>query len=960
MRRSVVLPVALLATLVTLFSTSSIAVSQQTSTQPVRQSATSSLAECAASKGALDVLMLVDESTSLKGYRDRPGTDVDGRRVDALKAANTTLAGIADRTAMSQKPVRVSVAMIGFGNRNDEVLGWTDLSGNNLGQVIDAGELFRSRNTQDDTDYATAFIDARAMLQRLPGYEQGERCTAMLWFTDGEYSIDILDGKRRPYSDIPATSGGVADLIKAGQGAICDSGGLLDGFHLAGTKIFAVALTGQAMSPEARSFLKNTATGEDCGAALPPGAAEPGAYFEADRVADLLAPFFDIVSQVASGTPLPDIANAPVCPSTPCATGRRTFQVDKGIMSFNLLAVTTAPGISLVITSPESQSETLKIPTNEPRGADKPLGSASISWTWLAPDSVVVEADLPSESGPWNGEWSVTFVDEDGTHPGATANAEIYVFGDIEPVLDASEFRSGELKEFTVALKHGAGTPVDESLFAEVSVSAVVTDPASGQRWNIELSDPDDNGIRTGRWEAPAPDFPAAVNLTATSQITTESGLGLTPVVRSRSVQVLPPSSYPTITPTSVVFPKVVGTKTVGTDLKVRGGEITGGCVWLEGEPSTKTKPDSVSSVTVSAEAIGNSPSTCLAVGRSAEATIPLTLIVDEQSNGAASGSLKIAMKTDRNPDVVYSTIEWRVPLEKSVDSGTKWLVFFLLMAIGVLLPLVVMWVINAVTGRFAAPGGLRLGHVPARISSSGVITRRETGTPIDLDASDFIVLTGQSPVAGFSARGLQLKRKLSVNPFVPPRGEVRSDGAGMGALLPVSSGSSFSVASVPFGLAGVVVVRISRDAVAKAEGLSSRGDVASDPEPSQKRKRQSDLDVDLFVFVPATNLRGYVDLVSKRSRQISDLIDTVLSQNPVSQSSGSSSKRATPQAAGSSAGPASAPPSSPPRGVSAPGTSSTGRSATPPVAPDGGSPPAGPAAPPAAGGGDRPPPRHS
>jgi hypothetical protein len=962
--------------------------SQQSPQSTARQTATSSLAECAASNHNLDVLMLVDESSSLKGgYRDSNGrevvgTDVDGRRVDALKAAATTLAGIVDRTISAANPVKVNVAMIGFGKSNDEVLGWTDLSGLNLNQVLAAGESFRSRNTQDDTDYATAFIDARSMLQRLPGYDEGKRCTAILWFTDGEYSIDVLDGQRRPYSDLPATRANRDKLIGDGQGAICNAGGLLDGFHSAGTKIFAIALTGQAMSQEARSVLRNTATGTNCGSPLAANSAEPGDYFEADRVGDLLVPFFDVVSQVASGTSLPGISSAPVCPSTPCATGQRTFQVDKGIMSFNLLAVTTSPGIALVLTSPESTTQSLKIPTNEPKDTGKSLGSASISWTRLAPDSVVVEAKLPSESGPWNGLWTVTFVDEDGTHPGATANAEIYVFGDIAPVLEATEFRSGEVKEFTVALKHGEGSPVDESLFADVDVIASITDPATGTRWNIDLSEPDDNGVRIGMWEAPVKDFPAAVNLSATVQIETSSGLALTPVVRSQSVQILPPSSYPTVTPSNVVFPKVVGTKKVTTDLTVIGGEISGGCVWFEGDPITKTKPDSVGRVVVSSETMGTTQESCLKVESSETKQVPLALVADKQSNGAASGTMKIAMMSGESPDIVYSTIEWRAPLEKSVDGGTKWLVFFLLMAIGILLPLALMWIINAITGRFDPPGRLRAGQILATISPSGAITRRGTADAIELVGADFQVLTGESRTAGFAARGLEFRRKLSLNPFVSPHGEVLSGGAGVGALLPVSIGSSFDNAAVPFGLSGVIVVRITKEAIAKSEASGPRHEQPQ-TDSNLKKARSGDLDIDMFVFVPATNLRGYVDLVSKRSRQISGIVDGVVAQLPVAKPAPTKLGTDAPTSVGvdrsSTAPPAGvstvgrppvggAPPlgtaagGAPPPGVSSGGAPPRGTAAGG-VPPAGGSnqpqPPSGPP-PPRTGGDGPPPPRHS
>jgi hypothetical protein len=275
-------------------------------------------------------------------------------------------------------------------------------------------------------------------------------------------------------------------------------------------------------------------------------------------------------------------------------------------------------------------------------------------------------------------------------------------------------------------------------------------------------------------------------------------------------------------------------------------------------------------------------------------------------------------------------------------------------MAIGILLPLIVMWVINAVTGRFDPPGKLRVGQIAATISPSGLISRRGDAAPIELQGTDFQLLSGESRSSGFTARGLEINRKLSVNPFVSPRGEVRSGGAGVGALIPVSAGSSFEVAALPFGLAGVIVVRITKDAIAKSEALAARQERAQD-DSGAKKARSGNLEVDLFVFVPATNLRGYLDLVAKRSRQISDLVDAVIAQVPVAKSAPVDGKSSVSGRAGSSAGSDTPPPGvssgsggtaggAPPPGVSS-GSGGTAGGAPPPgvsSGTSGGAPPSG------------------
>lgn len=72
------------------------------------------------------------------------------------------------------------------------------------------------------------------------------------------------------------------------------------------------------------------------------------------------------------------------------------------------------------------------------------------------------------------------------------------------------------------------------------------------------------------------------MNVRVTARVRTESGQTLTPVTRSVAVEVRPPQDYPTVTPTEVRFDTVTGVETEEVVLRVRGGEASGGCVWVE------------------------------------------------------------------------------------------------------------------------------------------------------------------------------------------------------------------------------------------------------------------------------------------------------------------------------------------------------------------------------------------
>ena len=233
----------------------------------------------------------------------------------------------------------------------------------------------------------------------------------------------------------------------------------------------------------------------------------PGAYIGAGDVDKLIDGFFGIIGAVRGGTALAGADGIPVCPNDPCESGTHRFTIDPGISSFNLLALTSAPGIVVQITSPEPGAPPVVIAGDTPRGQST-IGSASISWTWIASDAALIDVSFPVDQGPWNGSWSLTFIDPTGQSPNAVASAEFFIFGDIEPYIEPVEFRAGEPTEVKVGVRHRAGSPVNESIFAEVALEAVVVNPTDGTREAIDLGPPDDDGVRSGTWEAPLPISP--------------------------------------------------------------------------------------------------------------------------------------------------------------------------------------------------------------------------------------------------------------------------------------------------------------------------------------------------------------------------------------------------------------------------------------------------------------------
>lgn len=845
--------------------------------------AISDLADCAARTGKLSVVFLVDESASLQR------TDPDNRRVDAIQTALYGLADVADRTSGTEQPISVDVAMLGFGVSTTTVVDWAPLDGNRLGDFLATSRQFADRNQDIDTDYAAAVLGARDALAPRVTPDAAPTCTAVLWFTDGEYDIEArATGESKSYApDIQLTGPEAAvELENAGKSLLCQDGGVIDGLRANGTEVFAIALSAD-ISPENQDFLRAVAEGSAgnsrCGWVRPPGSSPVGTFLSTDDVGQLIARFFDLVNRLAGGTPLPTQDELVVCSLDPCDSGSQRFAVDPGITSFNVLALTSASGIDVELQSAEPGSAPLSMSADTQSG-DQPLGSATVHWTWVSADGLLVDVDLPSDSGPWNGDWTATFIDRTGDAPNAVANARIFVFGDIEPFIEADTFRAGEAQEFRVGVKHREGTPVNEDVFQSVDIDAVVVDPSTGNRERIPLSEPDENGLRTGVWTAPSPNFPSFVNLSATARIITESGQSLTPVTRTVPVNVLPPSSYPTVEPSELRFGTITGTDPKVLELRVRGGDESGGCVWVD-NAEVGQSPDDAKTVNVEFDPAAASADSCLHVAAGQAATLAVKVAPTSPANGVTAGDLSITLVSDNNPDVLRTSVAWSAQLEKPLDAAKAAWVTAVLLLVGFLLPLLLMWLLNWVTARFDPPGELRMARIPVLVTSSGNVSRRDSPSPgVAVQVADFVGIDGSSKTRSFSVRGLDFRSRVPKWPVSAPYGEVQSEGCAVGSLPPPAVGRQEDTAPVPFGLAGTAIVlipdKVLDDAVGSSREVAAAGStrlgIAADGGAKGGTGTRADLAIDLVLFARATNLAGYAKHFDGHRTEIAAVVDAL------------------------------------------------------------------------------------
>lgn len=848
------------------------------------------LASCSARTGKLSVVVLVDESESLRR------TDPDNQRVSGVQAALQGLAGAADRAAGTENPITIDVLMLGFGVGTTPLGEWTPLDGGTLPGLVDEAANLASRNDGLDTDYAAAMLGAQAELARRTGEsDEQSPCTAILWFTDGEYDIEARNtGEKKPYApDISLNGAAAAEALEVeGRRQLCEPGGIVDSLRSNGTKVFAIALSPE-ISAEDQDFLSAVAEGQagdtTCGAPLPADAPPPGAYLGTDEVSQLVSQFFDLVNAVAGGTRLPESEPLEVCDGSACASGTKTFIVDPGILSFNLLAVASAPGIEVELSSSELDSEPIRLTADDPSGTAE-LGSADTRWTWVAADSVLADVTLPDADGPSHGEWSVTFIDRTGESANAVADASIYVFGDIEPYLEPVAFRAGEEISFDVGVRHREGTPVNEDLFREVEVEAAVIDPGDGLREPIELSAPDGDGLRRGAWEAPAPAFPSVVNVSVTASVVTESGQALAPATRTFPIEVLPPASYPSITPTDLQLGTITGTDPVEGEITVTGGESSAGCVWLESS-NVELAPEDAGAVAVSVEPDAGDADSCLRVAAGETKTLRVIVSPESSANGTTSGALGLSLTSETNPDVLRIDIPWRAGLQKPLDPTKKFWVFVGLMAFGLIVPFVLMWLVNWFTAKFDDPGELRVARLKVKVTANGDVWRiDQPRAGLAVEPSDFTGIDGGSKRREFEVLEVLFRSHVSVWPLKAPTGKARRPGFAVGSFAPPATGRAIGAAPVPFGLAGTGVVLVPLEvldralqpesatlSLSKPAGPSGVRALPDDvPAPSLTDRPRPDLDIEVWVFARALDLGRYTTHFDSHRSAVAAVITTL------------------------------------------------------------------------------------
>ena len=711
------------ATAATSTAATSTAVTSTAATASTATTPVDDLGACMASRRRGSVLILLDQSGSLRD------TDPGDTRVPAARYLVQRLAALADRGIA----VRVSVGGFAGGATTSP---FQQLGGAGTGAVLDRVTQVGSVDNGFETDYWSALETASTALrseQRTQTTDGVAPCSALLLFTDGQYDLGVrsTDSQRTNYGLTKPYAPGVeltsksrtADAVRLGEASICRAGGVVDQLRSSDVRLFALGL-GSPNSSTDFSTLQRIATGRSSDGACGK-VAEPAGDFRPASDVDALLFGFDALGDPTNPALAP--VETGVCQRSVCPRSHASFQLDGSIRRIHLLGTADLDDYTAYLTSPSGGAPTALTRQDSPLEFRR--GAVTGRVTWLSDRTFALDATIPADGSGWTGQWSLAFVDPTGTHPDAVARTQLTIYGDLAPALAGGTqpaLRLGERQQLDWVVQRTDGSPVDpRQLPRHTSLDVDLVRDGSGATTLARGLTPS-----SGRFTTPVTVDPSGgvtgARLRVTLHVTTNGGTRLADTVRESPVTLTPPASYPSVA-TALDFPTTDGTAPVTSGVDVRGP----GCVWLDSAQTTVTgQPDGITGTTVSSPHTDHA--SCLALLDGQEATLPVTLAVTGRGAGASTEQLTVLGVPTAGTRTARYVVAAQAPVIRSVDAGRRLGALIAALALGLAIPLLLWFAVRFRGARFRI-GHLQWADVTVSVDAGGKVTRSAGGALLSI-----------------------------------------------------------------------------------------------------------------------------------------------------------------------------------------------------------------------------------
>lgn len=712
----------------------------------------SDFSACIRGGGQADLLLLVDESSSLLG------NDPGQARVSSASYFVERLAKSAAEDGLD-----IDIRLDVFAHSTEQIMPWTPLVPDRLESVNGSIATLAERVEGFDTDYWTALDGAQRTLKQKAQEAQGQqRCQAIVMFTDGrlDYSPRLTPEEQQAYGvekvfapGVQLTSQEAADRVRqAAQDDICRAGGLADQIATSGLSTFGIGLTVDPAAQQEFDLFSSIMTGTGtAGGSCGTSGGERGEFFLAQDVDSLLLVFDRI-----TGTETPIGSEEGICQNRVCADRAHEFVLDTTTPEVRILAQADVAGLSVTVLTPSGQ--TAEFPFTEPGKTEKAeSGGVHFDYTWETEKTLSIEfAQGAAPANAWMGLWQLAFTDPSGQSEGKQSRSNIHIRGALAPAVSEGqplEFHAGDTVSLTpvLALRDGSGFDA-ATIQGTMRYSASIVDAQGAEFPVLETEDP----ARMGRpVEVSLADAAiGAATLRLGLEITTAAakrpdgspvaGTALSPVSVDLPLTIRTPAEFPVLGE-SIDF----GTGTGAADL--RGSlEVSGaGCVWVAAEdaPQIDAAPEGLGAIAVAAPGHGERGG-CLDAGAG---PLELSLRTEHGGNGTVNGTVPVMLApADGSGEPIRVDVPFTANLQNPLNALNFVLVLVAAPLLGIGLPVLLLY--------FAK---WRISRIPARPLAAALIPVRSEhgqllrdGAPFELGPAD---LRGTVAIPANGARRLQI-----------------------------------------------------------------------------------------------------------------------------------------------------------------------------------------------------------
>lgn len=737
------------------------------STTSSPDAAVSDFGGCIAGGGSGDLLLLMDDSGSLKQ------SDPDDDRVQAAQYLVRQLGRFADQTGSD-----IGVRVARFSSSYADVGGWTALDEKSVSTVSDTVAGLADADDGFETDYWSALDGARGDLAARASSRSGTSCQAIAWFTDGkaEYvvrgtqSAQDSYGTTKPFAPgVELTSpSGVDAATAAADKDLCRTGGLADQLRSSGVTTFAIGLESSGAPANDFAQLEAIATGSSaspkstCGSINDP---IPGSFTLASDIDNLLFAF-DALSTPGQA---PLSQESGICQVSYCTDQPHDFVLDDSTPDVHVLAAADVDAVDVDVVGPDGKPvQLLRSAVGTESRVAVPGGTAS--YTWESNSAVSIDISRADGATTWAGLWKVVFIDPAGTSADKRSRTNIHISSDLVPTWSGSSAARVHLQDawpgtFGIADHDGKEVP-PSSVRGTATLTAILADEAGHRQTVLDAAD---KGHLSGRVTAEPTgldlgagtvemrlDLTTAPVLDGTTVV--HEGTTLAPAVVRVPVSVLAPSKFPVITD-SIDFGTLDGETSATAVLRVTGS----GCAWVSGEPTIAAAPSNTGDVTVAAEAHESSPN-CVRASKSGR-PLEVTLAFDKSQNGTVNGTFPVRIaSSDGSSKPLTTNVSFTADLRRPLNEANFLLALVVALVAGPGIPLALVYLASFLVARMPS-GGLLSQRLSVRVVDGRVM---RDGVPFAFRSTDF---TTMQTISGRNARslviaGLSLRSRPSRSPF--------------------------------------------------------------------------------------------------------------------------------------------------------------------------------------------------